>query len=193
MVYEWCRMSFGFCNAPAMFQRVMDQIFEGLDYVVIYLDDIIVCSKNEKEHIQHLKEVFRRLEEFNIKLRLEKCRFFQNEIKYLGIIVNEHGISCDPKYVDQILQLKKPSNVKEVERFIGMVTWLGRFIPNLSKLTAKINELKGKKVFEWTEEHDRHFEAIQRAVSNTKLLRHPDLSKKFYVQTDASDYACGAV
>ena len=194
-IYEWCRMSFGFCNAPATFQRIMDRIFAGLDFVVIYLDDIIVCSKNEQEHLHHLQQVFSRLQEYNIKLRLEKCKFFQEEIKYLGIIVNKDGIKCDANYVDQILKFKKPTNSKEVERFIGMVTWLGRFIPNLSKITAKINELKGKNEqdFIWTEEHNRYFDAIIAAVADAKILRHPDLTKPFFVQTDASSYAIGAV
>ena len=193
-LWEWNRMAFGFCNAPAVFQRAMDKVFDGLDFVVVYLDDIIVCSKNEKEHLQHLKLVYERLKKYNLKLRILKCKFYMRELKFLGIIVNADGIRCDPGYINQVLKFKKPSNVKEIERFIGMVTWLGRFIPNLSKLTSKLNDLRKKnQPFLWTKEHDRHFNAILRAVSEAKLLRHPDIQRPFFIQTDASDKAIGAV
>ena len=192
--YVWKRLCFGFTNAPACFQRAMDKIFEDLDFVVVYLDDIIVCSKTEKEHIKHLEIVLQRIRKFNLKLRLQKCKFFQKELKYLGMIVTKDGVRADQDYVSQILKFRRPTNVKEIERFIGMVTWLSKFIPNLSKLTSKINELRKKDAeFIWTLDHDRYFEAILAAVQNAKVLRHPDLSKPFYVQTDASDHAIGAV
>ena len=192
-LYEWNRMTFGFSNAPATFQRAMDEIFKGLDYVIVYLDDIIGASENEVDHLHHLREVFKRLNKYQLKLRLVKCRFFQRTIKYLGIFVDEHGIRCDPNYVDKILRLKRPENKKEVERFVGMVGWLAKFIPNLSKLTGNLSTLKGKSTFNWTMEHDRYFDQIRQAVAKAKILRHPDLSREFYVQTDASDGAIGAV
>ena len=94
-VYQWKRLCFGFTNAPACFQRAMDSIFEDLDFVVVYLDDIIVCSKTEEEHIEHLKLVFERIRKFNLKLKLEKCKFFQKELKYLCMVVTRNGVSCD--------------------------------------------------------------------------------------------------
>ena len=190
-LFQWKRMTFGFCNAPSVFQRAMDRLFEGLDFVIIYLDDIIIASVSEADHIIHLRAVFERLVSGNLKLRLDKCRFFMIKIKYLGIMVTAAGISCEQSYVDQVLKFRKPSNVKELERFIGMITWLGRFIPNLSKLTARLTDLKSK--FEWTEEHDDYFDAIRLAVSEAKLLRHPDFEREFFVQCDASEYALGAV
>ncbi len=194
--YEWNRMCFGFTNAPAVFQRTMDKIFGDLDFVIVYIDDIIICSKTEKEHIGHLKKIFERLKKYNLKLRLEKCEFFQKQLKYLGILVDEIGIRPDPKYIGKVLKFKKPNDgPKAVERFIGMVSWLRRFIPNLSKLTSPISELKNKTQaeFEWTNEHDIYFEAIIKAISNAKVLRHPDLNRRFFIQTDASNKAIGAV
>ena len=141
-----------------------------------------------------MRLVYERLKKYDLKLRILKCKFFMRELKFLGIIVNADGIRCDPGYVNQVLKFKKPSNVKEIERFIGMVTWLSRFVPNLSKLTSKLNDLKKKNhVFKWTPEHDRHYNAILRAISETKLLRHPDIKRPFFIQTDASDRAIGAV
>ena len=191
-LFEWTRMTFGFSNAPATFQRAMDRIFQGLDFVVIYLDDVIICSKTEKEHMKHLKIIFDRIRQFKLKLRLIKCKFFQREIKYLGMIVNEKGIKCDKEYVMKVLDMKIPTNGKEIERFLGMVNWLGKFIPNLSKLTGPFSKMKNKG-FYWNEAHDLRFEAIKNAVSKAKILRHPDFSKPFMVQTDASNTAIGAV
>ena len=179
-VYQWKRMAFGFTNAPAVFQRAMDNIFKDLDFVVVYLDDIIVCSKTEEEHIRHLQIVFSLFAKHNLKLRLQKCEFFQTELKYLGIVVTKDGIHCDQGYVDQVLKFKKPENVKEIERFIGMVTWLGRFIPNLSKLTSSLNKLRKKNTdFIWNDEHERSYRSILAAVQNAKVLRHPDLNAVF--------------
>ena len=113
-LYEWKRMTFGFCNAPATFQRAMDKIFDGLEFVVIYLDDVIICSKTEGEHITHLRLIFERIRTFNLKLRLIKCKFFQTEIKYLGLIVNKHGIKCDQEYAHRLLNLKIPTGHKEL-------------------------------------------------------------------------------
>ncbi len=152
--YIWKRMCFEFKNAPAMFQRAMDKIFGHLDYVVVYIDDIIICSKDLAEHTAHLKEVFDLLSKHKLKLRLEKCQLFQKEIKYLGNVVTEEGIKADRKYVDQVIRLKRPESSKEVERYFGMVQWLGRFIPNISKLLAPITDLRKKDGrFFWTQKH----------------------------------------
>ena len=194
-LWQWKRMAFGFVNAPATFQRAMDRIFKDLSYVTVYIDDIIICSSDEGEHMRHLREVFARLRRFNLMLRIEKCMFFQEEIKYLGIWITTDGIKPDATYINQILIFKQPENAKEVERYLGMVVWLGRFIPNLSKLTAPLSDLKTKKGYEfkWSQTHTRHFKAIQEAVKHAQILRHPDFDKEFLVQTDASDTAIGAV
>ena len=125
-------------------------------------------------------------------LHLIKCKFFQREVKYLSLIVNHEGIHCDDEYVRKVLTFQQPTTIKELERYLGMVAWLGRFIPNLSKLTAALTSIENNE-FVWNDEHQRHFEAIQRSVHAVKILRHPDLSRPFYVQTDASEKALGAV
>ena len=192
-LYEWTRLTFGFCNGPAAFQRAMDRIFEGLEFVVIYLDDVIICSKNEQEHLRHLSQVFERVRKYQLKLRLIKCKFFAAEIKYLGLIVNKSGIKCDTSYVHKLTKMRTPSNGKELARFLGMVQWLGRFIPNLSKLTCHFSSLKSQDKFKWAEKEDELFIALKTAIENTNILRHPDFTKEFYVQTDASHRAIGAV
>ena len=193
--YIWRRMTFGFCNAPAVFQRAMNNIFHGLEFVIIYLDDVIICSRTEEEHFQHLKLVFQRIRKYNLKLRLIKCRFFMAEIKYLGLIVNKHGIKMDQEYVKKVLRMKVPTNHKELERYLGMVNWLGRFIPNLSKLTGHFSTFKNKSGSEWKwgKQENILFAALKEAIEKADILRHPDFQRPFYVQTDASDTAIGAV
>ena len=192
-LYEWTRMTFGFCNGPAVFQRAMDKIFAGMDFVVIYLDDVIICSRTETEHLQHLQAIFIRVKRHKLKLRLIKCKFFMREIKYLGLIVNQQGIQCDQSYVQKLIKMKPPASGADLARFLGMVQWLGRFIPNLSKLTGHFSSMKNKTPFLWTDTEEELFEALKRAIEDTKILRHPDFSKEFYVQTDASNKAIGAV
>ena len=191
-LFEWTRMTFGFCNAPSVFQRAMDKVFGDMDNVLVYIDDIVIATETEEEHLKVLTEVFARLRKHGMTLRLIKCKFFQREVKYLGLVVNQDGIRCDEDYVRKVLTFKRPTTIKELERYLGMVAWLGRFIPNLSKLTSALTSM-GKKKFEWNDECQRHFEAIQRAVHHAKLLRHPDLNRPFFVQTDASEVALGAV
>lgn len=191
-LFEWTRMTFGFCNAPSVFQRAMDKVFGDMEQVLVYIDDIVIATRTEEEHIKVLTEVYARLQRHGMTLRLIKCKFFVREVKYLGLIVNETGVRCDEEYVKKVLTFKCPTTIKELERYLGMVAWLGRFIPNLSKLTSALTSI-GKKQFVWSEVHQQHFEAIQRAVHNTKLLRHPNLELPFYVQTDASEHALGAV
>ena len=100
-------MCFGLVNAPATFQRAMDTIFKGLEFVVVYLDDVLVMSRSGEEHIEHLKIVFAKLREYNIKLRIDKCNFFKTELKYLGFKVNKYGSGPDPEYVNKCIELKK--------------------------------------------------------------------------------------
>ena len=191
-LFEWTRMSFGFANAPSVFQRAMDAVFGDMEQVIVYIDDIVIATETEEEHMTVLLEVFRRLRKHSMTLRLIKCKFFQSSVKYLGMIVDADGVRCDDEYCRRVLTFTAPTSIKEVERYLGLIGWLGRFIPNLSKLTEKLTSM-GKTTFEWSDDHQRHFDAIQRAVHAVKLLRHPDLARDFYVQTDASEKALGAV
>ena len=109
-LFEFNRMTFGFVNAPAAFQRAMNHIFRDLSFVIVYIDDILILSESEEEHMEHLKLVFERLSDYNLKLRIDKCSFFQTELKYLGFILNATGVRPDPDYVDKVIALKPPDD-----------------------------------------------------------------------------------
>ena len=193
-LFEWNRMTFGFSNAPAAFQRAINYIFRDLDFVIIYLDDILVLSKTAKEHVKHLRIVFQRLLEYNLKLRIDKCKFFAKELKYLGFILDAQGIRPDPEYVDKIIELKPPTDKSGLKRVLGMINWLHRYIPRLSDFTWPLSQMTRKDVkFDWNDECKEAFAKIKQLVKNAQMLRHPDMTKPFYVVCDASNFGIGAV
>ena len=193
-LFEWVRMTFGFSNAPAAFQRAINYIFRDLDFVIIYLDDILILSKTEAEHIKHLRLVFQRLSEYNLKLRIDKCKFFAKELKYLGFILDAYGIRPDPAYIDKVIELRIPTDKKSLQRVLGMINWLHRYIPRLSDYIWPLTRLTRKNIkFEWNNECNLAFIQIKKMVKNTQILRHPDLTQPFYVVCDASNFGIGAV
>ena len=128
------------------------------------------------------------------KLRHDKCKFFAREIKYLGHIVNKDGYRPTETYKQKILQFSVPTSKAKCHSFLGMVGWLAKFIPNIAQLTTPLHKLLHKDVvWHWDSVHDTIFAKIQYAVDNAYFLHHPDTNKRFYVQTDASNYAYGAV
>ena len=193
-LFEWKRLTFGFVNAPSHFQRAMDSIFGAYDFIIVYLDDIIVMSCDEDTHLRHLVIVFGLLKQYNMKIRLDKCRFFMHVLKYLGHTITEKGFFPYKKYVADLLKFKIPTTKKECARYLGMVGWIAKFIPFLAQLTLPLNALKCKNVnFTWTAKHQLHFDMIQAAVAKAGMLGHPDFEKRFFMACDASDYAYGAV
>ncbi|MGL4850984.1 MAG: reverse transcriptase domain-containing protein [Clostridium sp.] len=199
--YEFNRMPFGLCNAPATFQRTMDSIFvkENRKFVIPYLDDIIVYSKNHQEHREHLEIVFGRLKAANIALNKKKCHFFKDEIKILGSIVTKDSIKPDPEKVSAISNYEEPKNVSALRSFLGLVNYCREFIPNLSSLAAPLNEfLKGeskrsiKKITLGTKGREA-FKILKQQLTINTLRYKPDFKKPFILTTDASENGIGAI
>ena len=124
-LYEWIRMSFGFCNAPSAFQRTINYIFRQLKFVIIYLDDILILSKSEEEHLEHLQSVFRILKEYDLKIRIDKCQFFKKELKYLGFILSTEGVRL---ILNMLIKFRlAPTDKKSLQRLIGKIGFIGTF------------------------------------------------------------------
>ena len=198
--YEFRRMPFGLCNAPATFQRIMDRIFENdKSFVIPYLDDIIVFSKDLSEHERHLKIVFGRLKASNMQLNKKKCKLFKSEVKILGYIVTNGQVKNDPDKINAIVNYPKPINIKELRMFLGITGLSRNFIPGYASLASKLEaKLKGevkksKKLLIWNDELTESFKALKDAVKNNTLRSLPDFNEKFILYTDASDSAIGAV
>lgn len=194
-LFHFNRMPFGLHNAPATFQRLIDNVL-GHDlepHLFCYLDDVVVVTQTFEQHLSVLEEVFRRLRDANITVSWEKCQFCRPEMKYLGYVVDKNGLHVDPDKVKAMLELPRPENVKEVRRLIGTFSWYRRFVLNFSSIVAPITALLRKKVkFLWTEECESSFRHIKECLVSAPILSCPDYNLPFVVQTDASGFGIGA-
>lgn len=194
--YEYLRMPFGLKNAPATFQRVMDNILRGIqnEKCLTYLDDIIIFSTSLQEHLQSLKSVFQRLRESNFKIQLDKSEFLRKEVAYLGHIVTPEGVRPNPDKIYAIKQYPIPKTTKQIKGFLGLLGYYRRFIKNFAKLTKPLTKcLKKGAVIEHNEEFVSAFETCKNALINEPILQYPDFTKTFNLTTDASNVAIGAV
>lgn len=196
--FEFKVMPFGIKNAPADFQRLMEIVLSGLNWkkCLVYIDDIIIFSDSFDEHLVALGEVLAALERANLKVKPEKCHFLQSNISFLGHIISPEGIKPDPAKVQDLVDFPIPNSVKQIQKFLGIVQWFRKFIPELAQ-TAKplFSLLKKDDAFVWSSEHAVAFEKLKSAFTTPPILALPRFSDdwKFVLATDASDYAIGAI
>jgi hypothetical protein len=151
-LYEFLVISFGLTNAPAYFMYLMNSVFmPELDkFVVVFIDDILVYSKNEEEHAEHLHVVLQRLREHHLYAKLSKCDFWLKEIKFLGHTISQAGIAVDPDKVQEVMNWKPPTTVRQIRSFLGLADYYRRFIPDFSRIAKPITELLKKEAkFVW--------------------------------------------
>ncbi|CAG9118032.1 unnamed protein product [Plutella xylostella] len=190
--------AFGLTNAPATQQRLVDMLFGDFDLKTFaYLDDIIVVSSSFEEHVSLLLRVLEKLKHANLTVNLEKCKFFRSQLKYLGYVVDEHGLRTDPSKVEAILNYPTPTSRKDLKRFLGTATWYRRFVPNFSTVAGPLNKLTSNKKnappFKWTPEADASFNKLKECLVSAPVLSCPNYDLPFEVHTDASDYGVGAM
>lgn len=193
-LFEFNVMPFGLSNAPAIFQELMSIVLNGCNaFAIAYLDDILIFSETFEEHMSHLNTIFERLYEHGLKLKLKKCSFLQQEVNYLGFVIDEDGIKPDQKKVQAIRTLPVPTCVKEVRSFVGMCSFYRRFIPNFSQIAEPIIDLTRKYAhFKWTDVHQTAFQFIKDSLTTVPLLVYPDSNNPYTLYTDASDTCIGA-
>ncbi len=192
-LYEWTRMPFGPTNSPPTFQMAMHAVLGDLPYVVCYVDDIAILSKTEAEHRQHLDTVLARLEAHNIKLRLDKCEFGVSHAEYLGFIVGADGIRVTPKYQNRIANMPMPRTKRQLMRWIGVVQFIARFLPDLAIKLRPFHAIVSSSDFTWTESHTQQFEAIKEQIERCLELAQPNLDEPFELYCDASAEGMGCV
>ena len=189
-------MPFGLNNAPATFMRLMNSIFQDYldEFVVIYLDDILIFSKDEDEHERHLKLVLDRLRQHQLFAKLSKCLFFQPEVEFLGHMVSKDGlIICDDK-VKAILDWPAPRNLTDVRSFTGLASSYRNFIRGYAPVATPLSDLTRKEVgFHWGPQQESAFSELKKTLTTAPVLRVHDPTKPNIVYTDASDLAAGAV
>ena len=198
-LFQFKVMPFGLKNAPAEFQRMMERILHPHVWKIclVYIDDIIVFSNTFEEHVENLKLILEALRRAKLTLKPEKCEFLPKKVHFLGHILDRNGISPDPEKVQAIKDFEFPDSVKRMQRFLGMLQWCKKFIPNLAKHAEPLYKLTAKKRNKWlvTEEHHKAFNALKEELVSVPFLRYPvmDGTAQFVLQTDASGTALGAV
>jgi len=194
--FEWLVMPFGLTNAPAAFQRFMNDIFSDLldVTVIVYLDDILIFSDNKADHGKHVRKVLRRLCNNGLYARPDKCLFSVDTVSYLGFILSKDGLKMDPAKVQAITDWPEPKKVKDVQSFLGFANFYRRFIPDYSAIVVPLTRLTRKGVkWDFTAAARLSFEALKRAFTSAPVLTHWIPDRPIIVETDASDYALGAI
>jgi len=197
-LFEYLRMPFGLANAAQTFQRLMDVVCQGLDFVFVYLDDILIASKSRKEHLEHLKQLFQRLSDHGLVIAPNKCEFGRSELSFLGHTVSAKGAKPLPARVKAISQYPRPRTVKELQRFLGALNFYHRFIPHAADILRPLymttaGKVKPNDLVEWTDCKIEAFERARQTLAESTLLAHPDPQAMLAITTDASNTAVGAV
>ena len=195
-LFEFLVMPFGLSNAPATFSRLMMDVFSDYlyDFVLVYLDDILIFSANEEEHEKHLQLVLERLREHQLIAKRSKCSFFQVEVEYLGYVVGAAGVKMAEDKVHAVLDWPAPNNPTEVRGFLGLTGFYRQFIRSYAHIAAPLNELTKKdQPYVWTSLHAQAFEQLKAAITTAPVLQVYNPAAPCVVCTDASNIAVGAV
>ena len=179
-LYEYTRMPFGLCNAPATFQRLMQTAFHAdmFNILLVYLDDIVVYSNTLDEQLTRLDTVFTRLGSYGLKLEIKKCSFFQKSVKYLGHVVSGEGVATDPEKITAVREWAVPETLRELRSFIGFASYYCRYVPRFTQLATPLHRI---------------VTAACKDVTSAPVLGFADYRLPFIVETDASDKGLGAV
>ncbi|WVZ52540.1 hypothetical protein U9M48_003588 [Paspalum notatum var. saurae] len=195
-LYEYLVMSFGLTNALAFFMYLMNSVFMNeLDkFVVVFIDDILVYSKNEKEHEERLRIVLSRLREHKLYAKFSKCAFWLKEVAFLGHILSAKGVAVDPSKVEDVLNWKQPQTVTAIRSFLGLAGYYRRFIKDFSKIAKPMTALTQKNAkFAWSSKCKEAFGALKTLLTSAPVLAQPDITKPFDVYCDASGSGLGCV
>ena len=188
-LYEWLVMPFGLTYAPASFMNLMNDVFKDLLHVcvAIFLDDILIYSRNKEEHQKHLEIVLNRLKENELYAKKSKCEFYHTRIEFLGHIVSDNGLEVDHQKIEKIKSWPKPTNLTELQSFLGLANYYRRFIHQYSMKTTPLRQLLNKdSAFSWNEEHQKSFEEMKKALTSTPVLKIPNPDEKFTLFFDAA-------
>ena len=194
--FEFVVMPFGVTNAPSTFQRMMNSLFkEDLDdFVLVYLDDILVFSATLEEHIRHIRKALEKLRTAKLYARLHKCAFFQRRVEYLGFDVSADGIQPSPEKVKAIVEWPQPQSVRDVRSFLGLASFYRRFIKQFSRKARPLTDLtRDNIIWQWNEREQNAFNELKRSLVVAPVLKIPDFDLPFVVTTDASLVSVGAI
>ena len=192
--YEFKRVPFRLAQVPTYFQRLINEVLIDCNFAMGYLDDIIIFSKTEEEHLKHLEEIFDCLRKAGLKLKLQKCSFFKKHIQYLGHLISDEGIQPLPEKLESIAKMPMPQNVKQVKHFLGLVGYYRKFVPRFSDISRPLTQLtQNNEGFNWTTECDKCLHMLKDYLQEAPILRYLDPSADYILYTDTSKYAYSGV
>ena len=187
--FEFTVMPFGLTNAPAAFMCMMNQVFSSwLDnFVVLFIDDILVYSKDKEEHEQHLRKVLQILRENQLYAKFSKCEFWLEKVSFLGHFISKEGVSIDPAKIEAVRDWPAPKNVTEVRSFLGLAGYYRRFVKDFSKIARPMtNLMKKNEKYEWTEDCEVAFQTLKERLTTAPVLTLSDSTSEYLVYSDAS-------
>ena len=195
-LFQWTRMPFGLCNAPATFERLMETVLRGLHWesCLVYLDDVIIFGKTEEQLLQRMDTVFSRLTNAGLKLKPSKCRLFRREVAYLGHIISSAGVRVDPAKITTIMEWPTPKTVRDVRSFAGLASYYRRFVRDFATIAAPLHALGGGDMrhLRWTPEAQVAFDTLKLRLATAPVLAYPDQNAHMILETYASAVGIGA-
>ena len=195
-LFEFNVMPFGLCNAPATFEKLTERALAGLQWeeCLVYIDDVIIFGRTFLEVLQRLARVLERFRLYQLKIKAKKCDLFKKIVEFLGHLVSEEGIQCDPKKLSRVKEWPTPKNVSEVRSFLGLAGYYRKFINNFSTLAGPLVELTQKDVpFTWSERQEFSMQELKKSLLTAPVLAYPDMDRPFLLDTDASGTGIGGV
>ena len=193
-LFRYTRLPFGVASAPAIFQKLMDSILQGIPRVICYIDDILITGVSDQDHLQNLSLVLQQLTKHNIRVKKSKCEFLMPSVEYLGHKVTAEGLHAMESKLDAIVQAPQPRNLQELRSFLGLLNYYGKFIPNLASLLHPLNSLlQHDQPWRWTPDCEEAFQQAKQALTSSNVLVHYDPALPLTLAGDASAYGIGAV
>lgn len=192
--FKFLRLPFGISSAPEIFNTIMVDLFKNISNIVIYFDDILVYASTQEEHDRIIRKVLERAREVGMKFNMSKSKLNKKSVTYMGHLFDGQGMRPDPNKVLAIVNMSKPSNIKELSRFLGMLTYLSPFIEHYSEKTENLRTLlKKDTVWQFNEIHEKEFEHLKKIISNAPVLSYFDKNEKIVLSCDSAQSAVGAV
>ena len=199
-LYEFRVMPFGLTNVPAVFQRLMQQVLQGLNptegpsFVSVYIDDVLIFSRSLEEHLRHIGQVLDRLQAAGLKLKPSKCHFVCQQVEYLGHLITPKGLRPNPKKVSAVTDFPTPTSVTQVRQFVGLASYYRRFIEGFARIAGPLHQLtKQNEEFKWTGKCQEALDTLKTKLVEAPVLVYPNFDVRFVLKTDVSYEALGAV